>query len=156
MDLGKMDLGKGIVPLTNLSHVGVAVKDAESTITKFISSVWDIGNPDVNEYEPKPDEVIAGGIFRVRLVFVKFGTITWELLQPLDDKSIWAKFIKEKGEGIHHVAFGVSNYDEVVSKLQKQGYPMITAAVFKGCRWCYFNTSPGGICLELREEYKKL
>ena len=41
-----------------------------------------------------------------------------ELLQPLDDKSIWAKFIAEKGEGIHHFAFGVSNYDELVEKMQ--------------------------------------
>ena len=150
-----MELDNGSIQLTNLSHVGVAVKDAAQT-AKFISSVWNIGTPVVSDYEPKKEKLIAGEPFKVRLVFIKFGTMTIELLQPLDDKSIWSKFIAEKGEGIHHVAYGVSNYDEMVEKLQKQGHPMLVAASFQGERWCYFDTSPGGMVIEFREEYKKL
>ena len=148
-------LENGTVPLTNISHLGIAVKDAEKT-ARFISSIWDIGTPEVADYEAKPEELIVGEPFKVRLVFIKFGTHTIELLQPLDDKSIWSKFIKDKGEGIHHIAYGVSNYDEMVSKLQKQGHPMLVAAIFQGCRWCYFDTSPGGMVIEFREEYKKV
>ena len=147
-------LENGTVPLTNISHLGIAVKDAEQT-AKFISSIWDIGSPEIADYEAKPEELIAGEPFKVRLVFIKFGTHTIELLQPLDDKSIWSKFIKEKGEGIHHIAYGVSNYDEMVTKLQKQGHPMLVAAIFQGERWCYFDTNPGGLCVEFREEYNK-
>jgi methylmalonyl-CoA/ethylmalonyl-CoA epimerase len=150
-----MKLDNGTVQLTNLSHLGIAVKDAERT-ARFLSSIWNIGSPEVVDYEPKDEDLIAGGSFKVRLAFIKFGAIPIELLQPLDDKSIWAKFIKEKGEGIHHVAFGVSNYDEMVSKLQKQKHPLLVAATFQGCRWCYFDTNPGGMVLEFREEYKRL
>ena len=150
-----MKLGNGTVPLTNLSHLGIAVKDAEKTVN-FLSSIWNIGTPEIADYAPKPEELIAGEPFKVRLVFIKFGTLTIELLQPLDDKSIWAKFTRAKGEGIHHIAFGVSNYDEMVSKLQEQGHPMLVAASFQGCRWCYFDTSPGGMVVEFREEYKKV
>lgn len=147
-------LENGTAQLTNLSHVGIAVEDAEKT-AKLLSSIWNIGSPEVFEYEPKPDEMIAGDAFKVRLVFIKFGPLTLELLEPLDDKSIWSKFIAEKGEGIHHVAFGVSNYDEMVDTLQAQGHPLLTAAVFNGCRWCYFDTSPGGTVIEFREEYAR-
>jgi 4-hydroxyphenylpyruvate dioxygenase-like putative hemolysin len=150
-----MKLNKGTVALTNISHLGVAVKNAEDTVG-FISSIWDIGIPEVADYEAKPEELISGEPFRVRLVFIKFGTHTIELLQPLDDKSIWSKFIKEKGEGIHHIAYGVSNYDEMVSIFEKQGHKLLVAAVFEGCRWCYFDTSPGGMVIEFREEYKKM
>ena len=150
-----MKLGDGTVSLTNLSHLGIAVKDAEKTVG-FISSVWDIGTPEVSDYQAKPEELIVGEPFKVRLVFIKFGTLTIELLQPLDDKSIWAKFIAAKGEGIHHIAFGVSNYGEMVSKLQAQGHPLLVAASFQGERWCYFDTSPGGMVIEFREEYKKI
>ena len=150
-----MKLGTGNAPLTNLSHLGVAVKDAEKTIG-FISSVWDIGTPEIVDYEPKAEELIMGEPFKVRLVFIKFGTHTIELLQPLDDKSIWAKFIAEKGEGIHHIAYGVSNYDDMVSKLDAQKHPLLVAASFQGCRWCYYDTSPGGMIIEFREEYKKI
>lgn len=153
--MAKWKLGNGTVQLTNLSHLGIAVKDAEKT-AGFLSSIWNIGTPEVFDYEPKKEEMIFGEPFKVRLVFIKFGAIPIELLQPLDDKSIWSQFIKAKGEGIHHIAFGVSNYDEMVSKMQKQGYPMLVAASFQGCRWCYFDTSPGGIVIEFREEYARI
>jgi hypothetical protein len=50
-----MELGNGTIQMTNLSHVGVAVKDAEKTI-KFISSIWNIGTPIISDYEPKKEE----------------------------------------------------------------------------------------------------
>jgi methylmalonyl-CoA/ethylmalonyl-CoA epimerase len=147
-------LENGSVPLTNLSHIGVAVKDAEKT-TKFLSSIWDIGDPQVSDYEPKKDELFVGEPFKARLVQIKFGALNIELLQPLDNKSIWSKFIEEKGEGIHHIALGVSNYDEMVELSEKQGHPLLVSAIFEGCRWCYFDTSPGGIVIEYREEYAR-
>jgi catechol 2,3-dioxygenase-like lactoylglutathione lyase family enzyme len=146
------DLDNGTAQLTNLSHVGIAVKDAEAT-AKLLSSIWNIGTPEGFDYEPETEDLIAGDQFKVRLVFIKFGPLTIELLQPLDDRSIWSKFIDENGEGIHHLAFGVSNYDEMVDTLSAQGHPLLVAAVFQGQRWCYFDTSPGGTVIEFREEY---
>lgn len=148
-------LENGDIELMNLSHVGIAVENAEKT-AKLLSSIWNIGSPEVFDYRPQPDDMIAGEAFGVRLVFIKFGPLTLELLEPLDDKSIWSRFIAEKGEGIHHVAFGVSNYDAMVEKLERQGHPLLVAAVFNGCRWCYFDTSPGGTVIEFREEYPRV
>ena len=147
-----MKLDNGIAQLTNVSHVGIAVKDAEKTV-EFLSGIWNIGAPEVVDYEPKPEEMIYGEPFKVKLVLMKFGPINLELLQPLDDKSIWAKFIEEKGEGIHHIAFGVSNYDEMVSMFKE--HKLLVDASLDGCRWCYFDTSPGGMIIEFREEYRK-
>ena len=144
----------GASQLTNLSHVGIAVNNAEKTV-KWLSSVWNIGTPEVFEYWPKPEDMIVGEAFGARLVWIKFGPLTLELLEPLDDRSIWSKFIAEKGEGIHHVAFGVSNYDEMIAKMQSQGHLLLVHAVFEGCRWCYFDTSPGGAVIEFREEYAR-
>ncbi|HJX35666.1 MAG TPA: VOC family protein [Dehalococcoidales bacterium] len=147
-------LNTGNIPLTNLSHVGIAVKDAEKT-AKMLSSIWDIGTPEVFDYAPKKSEMFFGERFKVRLVFIKFGAFPIELLQPLDDKSIWSKFIAEKGEGIHHVALGVSNYDEMMTTTQKKGHKLLVAAEFNGEKWCYFDCNPGGVVFEYREEYKK-
>ena len=147
-------LNTGNIPLTNLSHVGIAVKDAEKT-AKMLSSIWDIGTPEVFDYAPKKSEMFFGEPFKVRLVFIKFGAFPIELLQPLDDKSIWSKFIAEKGEGIHHVALGVSNYDEMMTTTQKKGHKLLVASEFNGEKWCYFDCNPGGVVFEYREEYKK-
>jgi catechol 2,3-dioxygenase-like lactoylglutathione lyase family enzyme len=143
----------GAMQLTNLSHVGIAVKSAEETV-KWMSSVWNIGSPSIDmDYWPKGEDITVGEPFGVRLVWVNFGPLTFELLEPLDDKSIWATFIAEKGEGIHHVAFGVSNYDEMVKEMLAQGQKCLVDAVFEGCRWCYFEIEPGGTVIEFREEY---
>ena len=149
-----MKLENGNIQLTNLSHVGIAVKDAEKTV-EFLSSIWNIGPPESFDYRPTASEMFFGEAFAVKLVFVKFGPVQLELLQPLDDKSIWSKFIAEKGEGIHHVAYGVSNYDEMVAKFDAQGHKLLVAASFEGCRWCYYDTSPGGMVIEFREEYAR-
>lgn len=148
------NLELGVAEVVNLSHVGVAVKDAEATVT-LLSKTWRIGTPEAFDYYPTADDMIAGEPFAVKLVFVKFGTHTYELLQPLDDKSIWSKFIAEHGEGIHHVAYGVSNYDQMVETMQEQGHELLVAAVFEGCRWCYFELQPGGMIIEYREEYPR-
>ena len=47
-----MKLGKGTIQLTNISHLGIAVKDAEKT-AKFLSSIWNIGTPNIVDYEAK-------------------------------------------------------------------------------------------------------
>ena len=147
-------LDNGIAQLTNLSHVGIAVKDAEKTV-KWMSTIWNIGSPQIFDYAPKKEELFVGEPFKVRIVNVKFGAFPIELLQPLDNKSIWSKFIAEKGEGIHHVALGVSNYDEMMTTTQKKGHKLLVAAEFNGEKWCYFDCNPGGVVFEYREEYKK-
>ena len=90
-------LDNGIVQLTNLSHVGIAgqgrredrevecPRSGTSVRLRFLTT------------RPKKEDLFAGEPFSVRIVNVKFGAYPVELLQPLDDKSIWAKFIEEKG-----------------------------------------------------------
>ncbi|HZK29600.1 MAG TPA: hypothetical protein VFD19_05225, partial [Clostridia bacterium] len=79
-----MKLESGSIQLTNMAHLGIAVKDAEETV-KYLSSVWNMGNPEVIDYEPLPSEMIYGEPFKVKLVNIKFGAIHIELLQPMDD-----------------------------------------------------------------------
>lgn len=147
-------LEDGPFQLANLSHIGIAVRDAEKTV-QALSKIWNLGNPDVFDYEPKADELFVGQSFKARLVWFQLGPVRIELLQPLDDRSIWSTFIAEKGEGIHHFAFGVTNYDEMVEKFKALGHTMLVSAIFNGDRWCYFEMFPGGTVIELREEYKR-
>ena len=44
--------------------------------------------------------------YAMRVALAKVGSVHWELIQPLDDRSMYAEFLAEKGEGLHHVAVG--------------------------------------------------
>lgn len=145
------ELENGPFRLTDLLHIGVAVKDAEKTV-QALSRIWGLADPEIFDYEPKEGELIVGQSFKVRVVSFQLGPVRIELLQPLDDLSIWAKFIDDRGEGIHHVAFGVSHYDETVDKFKAEGHKMLASASFNGTRWCYLEMAAGGIVIELAEE----
>ena len=146
-----MTLNVSVAALSNPHHIGVVVKDIDET-TKFLSSMFGLGPWDISEYVPAKDEVIVGEPFRLKIAFAKLGETSLELLQPLEGRTIWSEFLETHGEGVHHVAFGISNWDEVVSQLQEQGSRMIAGATSEGIRFCYMDTGPAGIILELIEK----
>ena len=134
-------------------HIGVAVKDAAKTI-EYLSSTYAVTSSQiVGDYEPSNDELLAGKDFKVKVATVEMGSIKLELLQPLNEESILAEFIRERGEGLHHIAYAVSNLDEVLAKLEGQGVKMLVGGRVEGQRWIDMDTGekPGGIITEFLE-----
>lgn len=39
-----------------------------------------------------------------RLAVTMVGQVMWQLIEPLDGESVYARFLAEKGEGVHHIA----------------------------------------------------
>jgi methylmalonyl-CoA/ethylmalonyl-CoA epimerase len=44
-----------------------------------------------------------------------------ELMEPMTDDSPISKFLKEKGEGIHHIAITADNIEDDVARAKKNG-----------------------------------
>ena len=42
-----------------------------------------------------------------RLALAQVGQVQWELVQPLDDESVYARFLAANGPGVHHIGVGV-------------------------------------------------
>ena len=47
---------------------------------------------------------------KVRVAFIDAGNIKLELFEPIGEDGPVAKFIEKRGEGVHHIAFGVDKY----------------------------------------------
>ena len=136
------------------NHICIVVKDIEKT-TEFLSSILGCGPWEIIESTQGKDVVTIGEPFTIKLAVANWkalGPVILELIQPVEGRSIWAQFIETKGEGLHHIAYGASNFDEEVSKLKEKGGRMIAGGVFEGKRWCYFDTEPGGTILEVMEQ----
>jgi len=73
------------------------------------------------------EEIVADQ--KVKVAFFSFGAegheVRIELLEPTSDDSPVAKFLATRGEGVHHVAFTVSNIQERIAELQAAGLRMI-------------------------------
>ena len=48
-----------------------------------------------------------------------------ELLEPLDEDGFVARFLRERGEGLHHLTFVVVRLEELVAKLKRAGYRIV-------------------------------
>jgi 4-hydroxyphenylpyruvate dioxygenase-like putative hemolysin len=119
---------------------------------EFLSSIWGIGPWQFFEYSPSQEDLTVGKPFRQKVAQAKLGTAVLELIEQLEGGGPWPEFLESKGEGIHHIAFTVSNYDEIVTRLEERGGKMIAGGIYQGKRWCYFATEPGGIVVEFGEE----
>lgn len=91
--------------MNTLDHIGIAVFSLEKAIPSYqtLGFVLD-----------RVEEVVSEG---VKVAFLSAGQTHVELLEPLNEQSPVAKFLKTKGEGVHHLAFGVKNLKEYTTQL---------------------------------------
>jgi methylmalonyl-CoA/ethylmalonyl-CoA epimerase len=75
-----------------------------------------------------------------RLAVTMVGSVQWELIEPLDDKSIYADFLAEKGEGVHHVAVGGMPYRETFDAISAKGRSVLQGGKYQGATFAYLST----------------
>jgi len=132
-------------------HINAVVKDIGKTM-EFLSSMWGLGPWKVFDFTLNKDDMLVGETCKIKLAGAKLGPTILELIQPVEGKSVWSEFLETKGEGLHHIAFSIPNWQEMVSELQQQGGKMVAGGVNVGMHWGYFDTKPGGIVVEFEEK----
>ena len=100
--------------MEKLEHIGIAVKDIESANKLFAGLLG---------REPYKVEVVESE--GVRTSFFEIGGVKLELLEATRPDSPIAKFIEKKGEGLHHLAFEVSDINQSLRQYQEKGYDLI-------------------------------
>ncbi|HIN37884.1 MAG TPA: methylmalonyl-CoA epimerase [Dehalococcoidia bacterium] len=97
-----------------IDHVGVAVKDIEAALA-FFKKVFDV--PDA--------EIVLMEDQGVRATLIEVGQTRLELLEPTGPESGVGRFIERRGEGLHHLAFNVTDISGKLQTLQTLGVDLI-------------------------------
>jgi methylmalonyl-CoA/ethylmalonyl-CoA epimerase len=125
-------------------QVGLVVKDCMALVKKYADdygigpwAIYNIGPDTVEEMTVRGKA--TGHAFLAAVAMM--GDVMIELIQPLDDKSIYAEFLKEHGDGIHHILFNVEDYDKTISFFQGKGIGILQGGANKGGKWAYFDTT---------------
>jgi methylmalonyl-CoA/ethylmalonyl-CoA epimerase len=100
--------------IRKIDHIAVIVKDADEAL-KVYSEMFDF---EVVEETGEP-----GGEFKA--VLIRAGDVKLELLQPLTDHGSFAKFLRERGGGLHHASFATDNINQDLKILKEQGRRLI-------------------------------
>lgn len=131
--------------MKNLEHIGIAVKDldaSEELFTKLLGTA-----------PYKREAVESEG---VTTSFFLVGNVKIELLAATRPDSPIAKFIENRGEGIHHLAFEVENIDEALEDRKNAGFGLINTAPKDGAdnkRIAFLHPkTTGGVLTEMCQE----
>lgn len=98
-----------------LEHIGIAVKSLGVSDELFAKL---LGKESYKKETVEREGVVTS--------FYETGESKIELLEASNPESPISKFIDKKGEGIHHLAFGVENIIEEVERLKKEGFQFIS------------------------------
>jgi methylmalonyl-CoA/ethylmalonyl-CoA epimerase len=98
-----------------IEHLGIAVKSLNTSDDLFARLL--------GKEHYKQEAVEREG---VTTSFYDLGESKIELLEATNPESPIAKFLDKRGEGIHHVAFGLENIQVEIERLKKAGFIFIS------------------------------
>ena len=124
-------------------QVSVVVPDLEAAMRIYVDD-YGIGPWDVYEFNPGNVEGMHERGRPVqrswRLALAKVGEVQWELVQPLDGKSVYAQFLAEHGPGVHHVGVAVRDYQGTIEELAERGHEVLLGGTYNGVTFSYLST----------------
>jgi methylmalonyl-CoA/ethylmalonyl-CoA epimerase len=126
-------------------------KSMERMWTMFSIGPWKVNIRDENS--TKDNSVISDMIYmnkpahfsyKLASALLETGLII-ELVQPLSGENIYSDFLREHGEGMHHIGWHIVNsqeeFDKVTSMLEGQGFPCLQSARTYVSHIGYFDTT---------------
>jgi len=127
---------------SKVDQIGIVVKDVGKSM-KFYEKL--LGR------EPLPPVEFVTGNAKIRIVFFQVGEVQLELIQVLEGETIHSKFLKERGEGLHHLGFFVKDLEKELIALKREGIEVLWRSEALGVtRFAYLDTEATlGILLEL-------
>lgn len=100
--------------MNNVDHIGIAVKSIDKSSQYYIETL--------GLKLLAIEEVVSQN---VRVAFIDAGNIKLELLEPLSEEGPIANFLKKRGEGVHHIAFGVTDIRTRMAELEEKGVQLL-------------------------------
>jgi methylmalonyl-CoA/ethylmalonyl-CoA epimerase len=107
--------------VNKIEHIAIAVRDLENSV-KLFENLLGVKCYAIEEVEDQ----------KVRTAFFRVGETKIELLEATSEESTIAKFVANKGEGLHHIAFQVENIEKSLSELSDKNFRLIDTQPRKG------------------------
>ena len=108
---------------TEIDHVAIAVNDLDAAIDYYASTF----GCEVEHREVVETDGVEEALLKVADSYV-------QLLTPTRDDSPVAKYLANKGEGLHHVGYRVKDCGEALESVKAHGHRVIDEAPRPGSR----------------------
>lgn len=138
-----------------LDHIAVVVKDVEKAVA-FYSKAFGLEFEEIAQHELPPDVITRGQPtpYTMKVSFAQMGPVRLELVQVVEGECIYTEFLREHGEGVHHLGYEVADIEEEIANAEAQGLEMICHLKIVGIM-AFAHFDPGktnGMRIELVQE----
>ncbi len=127
--------------ITKLNHVAIAIPDVDQALG-FWQEALGLALDHVENVPSQKSEV----------AFLPLGDSEVELVRPTTDDSGVAKFLNDRGPGMHHLCFEVDDIDGMLAQLKEKGVRLIneTPIQLEGRRAAFIHPkAANGVLVEL-------
>lgn len=100
--------------ITGLDHIGIAVKNLDDAL-EIYARILGLEVEKIRAFEEQ----------KVKIAFVLAGETRIELLEPMDKEGPVARFIEKRGEGVHHLAFTVTDIEVSLLEMKDKGIAVV-------------------------------
>jgi methylmalonyl-CoA/ethylmalonyl-CoA epimerase len=134
-------------------QVALVVRDLQASMKTYVER-YGIGPWEIYEFNPDTVEDMKAGGARIesswRLALAQVGGVMWELIEPLDDRSPYAEFLAEHGEGVHHVGMAGTSFEGTLAELDAEGRAPLLSGRYGGIDFAYLPTDTDlGVATEI-------
>ena len=100
--------------IKKIDHIGIAVRSIEEAIKLYT---------EVLGLEVKEIEVVADQ--KVRTAIISVGETNIELMEPIGSDGPVAKYLENRGEGMHHLSLEVNDIEGALETMVNKGIPLV-------------------------------
>ncbi|MFI5217884.1 MAG: methylmalonyl-CoA epimerase [Bacteroidia bacterium] len=133
--------------MNKIEHIGIAVKNLEES-NKLFAKLLGFSHYKIEDVE----------LEKVKTSFFKTGETKLELLEATSPESAIYKFVEKRGEGLHHIAFAVTDIRAEMKRLKEEGFILLRDEPMPGADnklVCFLHPkSTNSVLIELCEEMK--
>lgn len=141
----------------NILQIGLVVHDVEQTVRKYRQVLglqpWNINYVDTRNGVGKNFKKGGRTIeIKAKIAWIQLGNVEIEIIEPLDQDSVYYDQLVNQGPGLHHIMFEPVEFDQCGQQLQEQGHTVIGEGELQQTRFKLFDCKEDlGLICEIAE-----
>lgn len=147
-----MNAGKEKFVLPELSHIGVVTNNLDKTMEE-LEDLYGF-KPFLVMVPPYVNTYLRGKRveFKLKSAFYRSGQVVFEVISVQEGDTIYEEWLRNKGEGLHHLGYDIENIEEWINYYEGKGIGVLQSGERPGVKWAYLDTAAyTGMIMELIE-----
>lgn len=131
--------------VNGIVQIGIVVRSADEAIRNYARLIgvtkWNINYVDTDNRKGRNFRIDGNDVnVKAKIAWTNIDNIELELIEPQDDTSLFAEYLRSHGPGVHHLMFGTNDSDRTAERLSGCGIERILSGELQETRFQLFDT----------------